>query len=113
MAMKEKIQPKIGRPRKFDEGTAIEAAMLVFWEKGYEGASLRGPTKAMGIDRKSMYLTLGDKEALFQKVLDRYNTTRLAFVSKAFAQPTLREFVDDVLNTAVRFWADKSHLAPA
>jgi AcrR family transcriptional regulator len=63
----------------------------------------------MGIDRKSMYLTLGDKEALFKKVLDRYNATQLAFVPKAFAKPTLREFVDDLLNTAIRFWVDKSH----
>jgi hypothetical protein len=32
--------PRLGSPWKFDEVTAIEAAMLVFWEKGYEGASL-------------------------------------------------------------------------
>jgi AcrR family transcriptional regulator len=109
MAMKKAIRPKLGRPRKFDEETAVEAAMLVFWEKGYEGASLSDLTQAMGIDRKSMYLTFGDKEALFKRVLDRYNTTRLAFVPKAFAKPTLREFVDDVLNAAIRFWVDKSH----
>lgn len=83
--------------------------MLVFWEKGYEGASLRDLTEAMGIDRKSMYLTLGDKQALFKKVLDRYNTTRLAFVGAAFDKPTLHEFVDDLLNNAIRFWVDRSH----
>ena len=109
MATEKKVRPKLGRPRKFDEETAVEAAMLVFWEKGYEGASLRDLTEAMGIDRKSMYLTLGDKEALFKKVLDRYNSTRLAFVPKAFAKPTLREFVDDLLNTAILFWVDRGH----
>jgi AcrR family transcriptional regulator len=98
-----------GRPRKFDEEEALEAAMRVFWEKGYEGASLRDLTEAMGIDRKSMYLTFGDKQALFKKALNRYNTTQLAFVPKAFAKPTLREFLDDFLNTAIRFWTDKSH----
>jgi AcrR family transcriptional regulator len=109
MAMEKAIRPKLGRPRKFNEETAVEAAMLVFWEKGYEGASLRDLTEAMGIDRKSMYLTLGDKESLFKKVLDRYNMIRLAFVPRAFAKPTLREFVDDLLNSAIQFWVAKSH----
>ena len=111
MSMKKQpdTRPKPGRPRKFDEEEALEAAMRVFWEKGYEGASLRDLTEAMGIDRKSMYVTLGDKEALFKKALHRYIATQLAFVPKAFAKPTLREFVDDFLNTAIRFWVDKSH----
>jgi AcrR family transcriptional regulator len=60
---------KLGRPRKFNEAAAVEAAMRVFWDKGYEWASLRDLTEAMGIDRKSMYLTLGDKEVLFLKAL--------------------------------------------
>jgi AcrR family transcriptional regulator len=111
MKKEPETRSKPGRPRKFDEEEALEAAMRVFWEKGYEGASLSDLTQAMGIDRKSMYLTLGDKEALFKKVLNRYNATQLAFVPKAFAKPTLREFVDDFLNTAIRFWVDKSHPA--
>ena len=109
MAKENERRLKLGRPRKFDKEKAVDAAMVVFWEKGYEGASLRDLTEAMGIDRKSMYLTLGDKEALFKKALDRYNAAQLAFVPKALAKPTLREFVDDFLNTAIRFWVDKSH----
>ncbi len=109
MAKKTNPRPKLGRPRKFDEDTALEAAMRVFWQKGYEGASLRALTDAMGLDRKSMYLTFGDKGSLFKKVLHRYSSTQLAFVPKAFAKPTLREFVDDLLNTAIRFWVDKRH----
>jgi AcrR family transcriptional regulator len=109
MTTETETRPKLGRPRKFDEEEAVEAAMGVFWEKGYEGASLRDLTKAMGIDRKSMYLTLGDKEALFLKALDRYSATHLAFLPKALAKPTLREFVDEFFNAAIRFWTDKSH----
>jgi len=70
MATQTDTRLKLGRPRKFNEEEAVEAAMRVFWDKGYEGASLRDLTEAMGIDRKSMYLTLGDKEALFLKALD-------------------------------------------
>jgi AcrR family transcriptional regulator len=100
---------KSGRPRKFNQEEAVEAAMRVFWDKGYEGASLRDLTEAMGIDRKSMYLTLGDKEALFLKALECYSLTHLSFLPKALEKPTLREFVDELFNAAIRFWTDKSH----
>jgi AcrR family transcriptional regulator len=83
--------------------------MRVFWDKGYEGASLRDLTEAMGIDRKSMYLTLGDKEALFLKALECYSVTHLSFLPKALEKPTLREFVDELFDAAIRFWTDKSH----
>jgi len=109
MTTKTETRPKLGRPRKFKEEEAIEAAMRVFWEKGYEGASLRDLTKAMGIDRKSMYLTLGDKEALFLRALDRYSVTHLGFLPKVLGKPFLREFVDELFNAAIRFWTDKGH----
>ena len=40
--------------------------------KGYEGAGLTDLTKAMGINRPSMYAAFGNKEALFREVMDRY-----------------------------------------
>jgi AcrR family transcriptional regulator len=61
-----------GRPRIFDEGTALGQAMRVFWKKGYEGASLADLTKAMGLHPPSLYRAFGDKEKLFWKVMERY-----------------------------------------
>ena len=46
--------------------------MHVFWAKGYEGASLSNLTRAMRINRPSLYAAFGNKEQLFRKVLDRY-----------------------------------------
>jgi AcrR family transcriptional regulator len=81
----------IGRPRGFDADAALERAMVVFWEQGYEGASLTDLTEAMGISRKSMYAAFGNKEDLFRKALERYEEGPAAYVERALRQPTARE----------------------
>src|SRR5580704_2974444 len=91
----------LGRPRSFDPGKALQAAMKVFWRKGYEGASLSDLTKAMGINRPSLYAAFGDKEALFRKVLDCYETGPAAYFSVALSQPTARATVEQLLRGAV------------
>ncbi|KXI30386.1 TetR/AcrR family transcriptional regulator [Paraglaciecola hydrolytica] len=57
---------------KFDRNQALEAAMLVFWKKGYVGASLTDLTEAMAINKPSMYATFGNKETLFVLATDYY-----------------------------------------
>ncbi len=63
---------KIGRPRGFDEDEALWAAVNVFWAKGYDGASMKDLTEAMGINSPSLYASFGDKRALYLKAIDRY-----------------------------------------
>lgn len=74
--------------------------MLVFWEKGYEGASLEDLTEAMGINRPSLYSAFGDKEALFRKVLDLYEHEAGGFALEALNQPTARAVVEHLLRGA-------------
>jgi AcrR family transcriptional regulator len=66
-----------GRKKSFDENTALHAAMAVFWQKGYVGASLTDLTKRMGINKPSMYSAFGNKEALFVKATQCYIDTKM------------------------------------
>src|SRR6266508_1358119 len=85
-----------GRPRAFDPDAALERAMHVFWAKGYEGASLSDLTRAMRINRPSLYAAFGNKEELFRKVLDRYMNGPLAYFGKALEAPKARGVVEEI-----------------
>ena len=97
---------QVGRPRCFDTNDALDAALQVFWKKGYEGTSLSDLTKAMGIERPSLYATFGNKEELFRKVLDRYACTVSEFAIEALNQPTARAVVEQLLMGNVDAIAD-------
>ena len=101
MSMKQtKTARALGRPRSFETGKALDAAMKVFWCKGYEGASLSNLTKAMGINRPSLYAAFGDKESLFRKVLDRYDSGPAAYVQEALNQLTARAAIEKLMEGA-------------
>jgi AcrR family transcriptional regulator len=83
----------MGWPRGFDTTAVLDAAMRVFWEKGYEGATLNDFTDAMGINRSSMWAAFGDKEELFKKAFGRYiNTSRCFLCDRSPSRATRRRF---------------------
>ena len=62
-----------GRPRSFDRDKALLAAVRVFRERGYEGATLADLQEAMGgISPPSLYAAFGSKEELFKEAVSRY-----------------------------------------
>ena len=94
---------KIGRPRNFDIDEALLAAMQVFWNKGYDGASLKDLTKAMGISGPSMYAAFGDKRELYLKTIDHYADVDgcapvVAFESEEDIEKAVRGFLESVID---------------
>ena len=83
-----------GRTRQFDAEKALDQALEVFWARGYEGATLPELTKAMGINRPSLYAAFGNKEDLFRKALDHYQTGPQSFLAEALKKPTARGVVE-------------------
>jgi TetR/AcrR family transcriptional regulator, transcriptional repressor for nem operon len=60
------------RTKEFDPEVALERAVELFWERGYEKTSLHDLVERMGIGRRSLYDTFGDKHTLFLTALRRY-----------------------------------------
>lgn len=85
-----------GRTRQFDADKALDRALEVFWARGYEGATLPELTKAMGINRPSLYAAFGNKEQLFRKALDHYQTGPQSFLTEALNKPTARGTVEAI-----------------
>jgi len=75
-----------GRPRQFDPDAVLDAAMAVFWKKGYAGTALAELEAATKLGRQSLYGAFGDKRALFARVVERY------------FEVVLRPYIIDVLD---------------
>lgn len=78
------------------------SAMKVFWSKGYNGASLRDLTKAMGISGPSLYSTFGDKRELYLRTIDRYADVNacapiIAFEKEPDLEKAVRGFLISVI----------------
>jgi TetR/AcrR family transcriptional regulator, transcriptional repressor for nem operon len=73
----------VPRTKEFRPEEALDAAMHLFWLKGYGATSMRDLLDGMGIGRGSFYDTFGDKHALFLAALDRFEEARTSWVDEA------------------------------
>lgn len=62
----------MARHKEFDVNEVLDKAMYLFWSQGYEKTSMQELVHTMGIHRRSIYDTFGDKHELFIQALQRY-----------------------------------------
>jgi AcrR family transcriptional regulator len=98
-------RPVRGRPREFDRKEALRRAMTVFWQKGFDGASLSDLTAAMEINPPSLYAAFGDKEALYIEALQHYLTSTACRETFWANIPTARACVEGLLLYAAKMHA--------
>lgn len=96
--------------KSFDEEIALEKAMQVFWEKGFEPASIADLLEGTGLNKGSLYNAFGGKQQLFVKALKMYDRDRQSMLAKLEALDNPRQAIvtlfDNIVATTV---ADKDH----
>jgi TetR/AcrR family transcriptional regulator, transcriptional repressor for nem operon len=92
----------MARNKEFDENEVLRKAMELFWIQGYEKTSMQDLVKYMGIHRRSLYDTFGDKHTLFIKALDYYNeiiTTRIE--NEVSQQHSVKDAIKQLFNMII------------
>lgn len=94
---------KVGRPKTFSREDALARAVGVFWKQGYEGASMKLLTDAMGINSPSLYAEFGDKHGLYLEAINSYAsndacTPLVALETEPDLRKAVRAFFDAVVD---------------
>lgn len=90
-----------GRPREFDRQKALDAALRIFWAKGYEPATLPELCQAMGINPPSLYAAFGNKAQLFLEAMHYYEQTYWRKLEENFqAEPDIHKAIRDYFEQA-------------
>ncbi|MFB7354410.1 TetR/AcrR family transcriptional regulator [Streptomyces gardneri] len=66
----------MARTKEFDPDAALQAALDLFWARGYEATTMSDLVEHLGVGRASIYATFGNKHDLYMKAMDRYLETR-------------------------------------
>ena len=98
-----------GRPRAFDRDAALDRAMRLFWNRGYEATSVSDLTEAMGITPPSLYAAFGDKKHLFLETVDRYQSGPGSFAQQALEEPTAERAMRRLLMDTIESFCDPAH----
>ena len=100
-----------GRPLEYDPEIALDAAMQLFWRKGYEATSLLDLLDAMGLSKSSFYQAFASKHALFERCIKHYRATTSHKFSRQklkhdsardFLEATFKEVADETLSAKTR-----------
>jgi len=100
----------MARVKEFNEIQALEKAMHLFWNHGYDGTSLQMLEKAMGLVRTSIYNTYGNKRKLFNRVISHYEETVIAQLMKSVEKESdIRKSMAKMLNGEINLHFNKNN----
>lgn len=90
------------RPREFDEDVVLDAAMQIFWLRGYGSTSLTALMEATGLQKGSLYKAFKDKHSLFITALERYlndaySLHRTTLLGSASPRQRLRQWLGGLI----------------
>ncbi|MGP4085873.1 TetR/AcrR family transcriptional regulator [Streptomyces sp. KR55] len=77
----------MARTKEFDPDAALQSALELFWQRGYEATSMADLVEHLGIGRASIYATYGNKRDLYMKALDRYGEAQNPLLTRELSQP--------------------------
>ncbi|CAM5353484.1 TetR/AcrR family transcriptional regulator [Streptomyces abikoensis] len=77
----------MARTKEFDPDAALQSALELFWQRGYEATSMADLVGHLGVARASLYATFGSKHDLYLKALERYGAQRGPRVAEELARP--------------------------
>jgi TetR/AcrR family transcriptional repressor of nem operon len=87
----------MGRPAEFDRDRVLDAAMQLFWQKGYEATSLADLLNTMSLSKSSLYQTFGSKHELFDACLSRYRDMLVTDMQTALDNAgSARQFIEQI-----------------
>ncbi|MFG2605623.1 TetR/AcrR family transcriptional regulator [Streptomyces sp. NPDC048514] len=77
----------MARTKEFDPDAVLQAAVELFWRRGYEATTMADLVEHLGIGRASLYATFGSKHELYLKALDRYERTGSTAIVRELSRP--------------------------
>ncbi|MFF2016578.1 TetR/AcrR family transcriptional regulator [Paenibacillus sp. NPDC058177] len=93
----------MARSKEFEIDDVLEKAMNLFWLQGYEKTSMQDLVTGMGIHKRSMYDTFGDKHSLYMKAVERYGrSVAERMKEQAEAQPTVKQAIRSLFEMVLR-----------
>ncbi|MGG4386266.1 TetR/AcrR family transcriptional regulator, partial [Priestia megaterium] len=92
----------MARNKEFDEKEALRRAMELFWRQGYEKTSMQDLVNYMGVHRRSIYDTFGDKHTLFIRALSHYvEEMDVRFKSNITLELTVKQAIRKVFEMVI------------
>lgn len=76
------------RTKEFDKDKVLTKAVYTFWSQGYANTSIQNLVDEMGINRRSMYDTFGDKHQIFLLSLQQYSELITLKIKEELADKT-------------------------